>query len=75
MTTVIYWTEAGSPKSAEFSGDSSLTEALAFSEKLRAARRSGLPVKFITSVTEDPNNVGQLGVADPPADYDWKKRR
>ncbi len=30
---------------------------------------------FVTMVSENPNQVGKKGVADPDANYDWPKRR
>jgi len=32
-------------------------------------------VSFVTLCSENPNSVGRPGVADPPPDYAWKKRR
>lgn len=75
---MIYWTEATSegmaPHAQSFPGDA-LKEALRFTEALRQRQFAGEPVSFVTLVSENPNSVGRAGAADPPPDYDWKKRR
>jgi hypothetical protein len=52
-----------------------LNEALKFSEGLRAKRRAGEKITFITMASEDPNCVGEQGVSDKlPEGYDWTKQ-
>lgn len=70
----VFWLEAGHPCAQGFA-TGALGEALAFAEALRRRRRDGEPVSFVTIASEDPAQVGETGVADPPADYDWVKRR
>lgn len=53
----------------------SLAEALRFAEALRKRQADGDDIGFVTLCSENPHSVGKPGVADPPADYDWKKRR
>lgn len=75
---VVYWSvgERGQlhPHSKEFPSDQ-MKESLIFMEELRKRQRGGEPIGFITMCSEDPNVVGPAGVADPSADYNWKKRR
>jgi len=52
-----------------------MADALAFTETLRRRQSRGEPVSFVTLCSENPNSVGRPGVADPPPDYAWKKRR
>jgi hypothetical protein len=52
-----------------------LTVMLKFCESLRKARRDGAPISFITSVSENPDVVGESGAADVNEDYSWTKRR
>jgi hypothetical protein len=70
----VYWIEADEPRTEAFASDA-LSAALAFAESLRARRRAGDSVSFVTIASEDPAHVGEAGVADPPADYAWVKRR
>ncbi|MFC0401797.1 hypothetical protein [Paraburkholderia rhizosphaerae] len=56
-------------------GDSELTQALAFAEDLRKRQAAGEDVSFVSLCSENPHSVGRAGVADPPADYVWTKRR
>lgn len=59
-----------------------LTLALELCEELRRRRRNGEAISFIGMVSEDANQVGEMGV-DSIVDgktpdgqvYDWKKRR
>jgi hypothetical protein len=75
---MVYWSaveeEKMVPYSKGFNSDQ-MKEALAFLEALRKKQRNGEPVRFITMCSENPNVVGPPGVAEPGADYDWKKRR
>jgi hypothetical protein len=75
---VVYWLEGevqrGVPRFEPFDG-SALTQALAFAEALRKRQAAGDGVSFVSLCSENPHAVGQAGVADPPADYAWKKRR
>ena len=65
----VYWTDSQGVSQGQECAD--LTEMLARSQLLR--QQPGL--RFITTVGQDPNCVSLQGVSDPPADYDWKKRR
>lgn len=75
----VYWTQiqedgSGSELVCGVS-HSNLTDALKFSEALRAERRNGADITHITMSSENPDSVGQQGVADVLPGYDWKKRR
>ncbi len=70
----VYWMDDAGPRSEAFASDA-LSDALAFAEALRRRRRAGEPVSFVTIASEDPAHVGEGGVADPAAHYDWVKRR
>jgi hypothetical protein len=70
----VFWLESGQARAQGFASGA-LGDALAFAESLRQRRRGGDPVSFVTIASEDPAQVGEAGVADPPADYDWVKRR
>lgn len=52
-----------------------MSAALKFMEELRTQQREGWDVAFVTMASENPNNVGKMGAADPSDDYDWTKRR
>ena len=81
---VVYWLErdtdanpsdgAGRPLARAF-GNDQMKLALEFMEQLRRRQRSGEPIGFVTMCSENPDSVGPPGVADPAADYNWKKRR
>jgi hypothetical protein len=76
---VVYWLD-GNPDaegSAQFRrfDPASLAEALRFAETLRKRQADGDDLSFITLCSENPQSVGKPGAADPPAGYDWKKRR
>ncbi len=70
----VFWIESDSARSEAFPADA-LAAALACAEGLRARRRRGEAVSFVTIASEDPGQVGESGAADPRADYDWVKRR
>ncbi len=70
----VFWIESDAARSEAFPPDA-LAAALAFAEALRARRRRGEAVSFVTIASEDPGQVGESGAADPRADYDWVKRR
>ena len=70
----VFWIESDAACSEAFSADA-LAAALAFAEALRARRRRGETLSFVTIASEDPRQVGESGAADPRADYDWVKRR
>ncbi|WP_394778808.1 hypothetical protein [Undibacterium sp.] len=85
----VYWTElvyipgqselAKVPFHKEFDS-ARLTEVIAFTESLRLRQRTcdaaaEGAVSFVTYCSENPNSVGHPGVSDPPASYDWQKRR
>lgn len=77
----VYWTRTVAEYSniktdRIFSKDvEELSDMLKFVESLRKERRNGAPITFITSVSENLNVVGEAGVADVSADYNWTKRR
>ncbi|MGN8109531.1 hypothetical protein ACTJLB_16175 [Paraburkholderia sp. 22098] len=75
---MVYWSEAIDdaivPRAVSFAAGA-MAEALSFTETLRRRQSCGEPVCFVTLCSENPNSVGRPGVADPPADYAWKKRR
>ncbi|WP_410799641.1 hypothetical protein [Paraburkholderia sp. SIMBA_053] len=75
---MVYWSEAIDdaivPRAASFAAGA-MAEALSLAETLRRRQSCGEPVCFVTLCSENPNSVGRPGVADPPADYAWKKRR
>jgi hypothetical protein len=75
---VVYWTEKRGaetvPCREEFqSGD--MIGAMRKMEMLRAERKKGAAITHIALSSENPNSATLAGVADPPADYSWKKRR
>ena len=70
----VFWIEAGEPRSEAFANEG-LSGALSFAEALRARRRAGESVSFVTIASEDPGHVGEAGVADPEPGYNWVKRR
>lgn len=74
----VYWTEQQEQAVQIHFKDfemSSMCEALEFMESLRSLQQAGQVIRHITMSAENPNSIGKLGVADPPADYQWKKRR
>jgi hypothetical protein len=71
---VVYWLSNEQPDFQRF-GEKDLSAALNFMNDLRAKQAAGEPVGFVAMSSELPNNVTKMGVADPPADYNWKKRR
>lgn len=80
---VVYWCEIA----AQNAGDNdlaphaqsfpagALAQALAFAETLRRRQAQDGTVGFVSLCSQTPQSVGPPGVADPPANYDWKKRR
>lgn len=75
---MVYWIDIeGSMKTAQCK-EFSLNEmagALQFAEELRGRQRAGEAIGHITMSAENPDSVGLAGVAEPAADYSWKKRR
>ncbi len=75
---MVYWSEGtdagGTPRSKAFAADQ-MRAAMHFMEELRSRQRHGEALGFVTMCSENPQSVGHPGVADPPADYNWKKRR
>ena len=75
---MVYWSEAHAtgltPHAQSFPRDA-MRDALRLTEALRQRQHAGEPVSFVTLCSENPNSVGRAGAADPPPDYDWKKRR
>jgi hypothetical protein len=71
---VVYWLADAQARFERFDADA-LTDALRFAETLRTRQASGEDIGFVTLCSENPQSVGKAGAADPPADYDWKKRR
>jgi hypothetical protein len=75
---MVYWTEYdndGGLTQAKLFESSQMGAALHFMEQLRIRQRAGEAIRFVTMCSENPNVVGHPGVADPPATYNWKKRR
>ncbi|WP_244817848.1 hypothetical protein [Caballeronia sp. Lep1P3] len=76
---VVYWLESDTHAEAEARhrtfDATALAEALRFAEALRKRQSLGEAIGFVTLCSENPQSVGKPGVADPPAGYDWKKRR
>jgi hypothetical protein len=75
---MVYWTEVHADirkahQQLFESGD--MTGAMKCMEELRTRQRNGEPLCFIVLSSENPNSVGHAGVSDPPADYNWTKRR
>ncbi|MFM0049783.1 hypothetical protein [Caballeronia grimmiae] len=76
---VVYWLDGdpgaeGNACHRRFES-TALAEALRFAEELRQRQAKGDEISFVTLCSENPQSVGKPGVADPPAGYDWKKRR
>jgi hypothetical protein len=72
---VVYWLEEQRNARFERFEADALAHALSFAEALRKRQADGENIGFVTLCSENPQSVGKAGVADPPADYDWKKRR
>jgi hypothetical protein len=74
----IYWTEIQENEAIalfkDFTEDG-LTDALQFAELLRKRRREGQDIRHVVLSSENPNSVGEPGVAAPSPCYSWKKRR
>jgi hypothetical protein len=65
----VYWTEDdGKAHGLEFDD---MMEALAVTQSLRDVHYR----RFVTMVSENPDNVTKMGVSDAPEGYSWKKRR
>lgn len=65
----VYWTDPlGNNKGKEFE---CMIKALAFTQELRNVHQR----RFVTMVSENPDNVTKMGVSDVNTDYNWKKRR
>jgi Neuraminidase (sialidase) len=64
----VYWTDQYGTVFGHEMPD--MTVALTTTQALRDQGN-----RFVTIVSENPNNVTKMGVADVDADYDWKKRR
>jgi hypothetical protein len=75
---MVYWTtmeaDARRPNAREFAS-ADMTAAMKFMEELRTRQRAGERICFVAMASENPDAVGNPGVADPPAGYNWKKRR
>lgn len=69
----VYWTEAGQAMFTDIVDD--LSGALSLTEKLRSRERGGEDVAHVVISTTNTDCTSLRGVADPPADYNWKKRR
>ncbi|WP_395012231.1 hypothetical protein [Undibacterium sp.] len=74
----IYWTELqeneAKPLFKDFT-EAGLIDALQFAELLRKRRREGQDIRHVVLSSENPNSVGEQGVAAPSPSYSWKKRR
>ena len=65
----VYWTNAENKSCGQEFED--MTVALNVTQELRKTKCN----KFITMSAENPDCTSLMGVADPAADYNWKKRR
>ncbi len=65
----VYWTDQEGKSMGKQFVDMSI--ALTFTQELRNVYKR----KFVTIVSENPDCTSLPGVSDPPADYNWKKRR
>lgn len=75
---MVYWSEMESDKLQPHNrlfGSNDMTDALRFSESLRARKYAGEPVYLVVMASENPNCVGKQGFDVTGPDYDWKKRR
>lgn len=74
---MVYWSvEAdGLAAHAKAFASGDMGAAMHFMEQLRIRQRAGEAIRFVTMCSENPHVVGHAGVADPAADYNWKKRR
>lgn len=75
---MVYWSAGAEnglmPQAQAFPSDQ-MGAAMRFTEALRARQRAGEAISFITFCSENPDSVGQAGVAETGEDYQWKKRR
>ena len=76
---IVYWMEVNGSNEdiahyEKFWSDE-MTQALKFMETLRAKRRAGEQISHVVMAAENPNSVGQAGVAEVGPDYSWTKRR
>jgi hypothetical protein len=75
---MVYWTVVENgikmPHAKEFDS-AEMGAAMSFMETLRARQRASGDVCFVALASENPNSVGQAGVAETGPDYNWKKRR
>lgn len=72
---VVFWLEDGQPQAVEFKSNE-MTAALHQMEHLRRKRRDhGAKISHVCMQSELVESVGQPGVSDPSAGYDWRKRR
>ena len=76
---MVYWHTVIGPQCEPFDD---LIDALQHSELLRRKALTGAAISFITMTGENPNQVGQNGVAavengvtPDGSTYDWVKRR
>lgn len=60
---------------ARFKDETDLVAALKCCEDLRVRERIGDRVSHVVMTGKPADMVGELGVAAPAADYDWRKRR
>ena len=64
----VYWTDQYGTVFGHEMED--MTVALNTTQTLRNAGN-----RFVSMVSENPDNVTKMGVADVDSDYNWKKRR
>lgn len=74
MSIVVFWLDDGRACAEPFDA-ARLSEALARCEALRRSAAAGAPISHVCISSELEHNVTRPGVADPPADYAWTKRR
>lgn len=72
---VVFWLEDGKPQAVDFKANE-MKEALGLMEHLRRKRRDhGEKISHVCMQSELVESVGEPGVSDAPAGYDWRKRR
>jgi CRISPR/Cas system endoribonuclease Cas6 (RAMP superfamily) len=65
----VYWTGVDEKPYAKDFID--MSDALKFTQELRNNHHR----RFVSMVSENPDNATKLGVAEVGSDYNWKKRR
>lgn len=66
----VYWTTADGTHSKDFKM-TELNLVLDFMNTLR----EDVDISFVTMCSQNPNQVGKMGVAEAGSEYSWTKRR